>query len=111
MKVRAYLSRSRISPRKVAIVLDQIRNRPAAAALVVLDNLTKRGAKIVKKLLQSAIANAVNNSGLETESLMIAEAYVTQGPTLKRFQARAHGRAFPILKRTSHITIVLDDNK
>ena len=111
MKVQAHLKTIRISPRKVSLVLDQIRAQSAIKAVAILDNTPKRAAKPVKKLLQSAIANAVNNNGLDADKLIISQVFVTEGPTIKRFRPRAHGRAFPIMKRTSHITIEVDDQK
>ena len=109
MQVKAHARTVRIAPRKVQLVLSAIRRASAVKALSTLDNLPKRAAAVVKKLLQSAIANAVNNHALETQDLVIKEVFVTSGPTAKRFQPRAHGRAFPIRKRTSNITIILDD--
>lgn len=111
MQVKAHVKSVRIAPRKVQLVLAAIRRASVITALSILDNLPKRGARIVKKLLQSAIANAVNNNGLETQDLMIKEIFVTEGATMKRFQPRAHGRAFPIRKRTSNITVILDDQQ
>jgi large subunit ribosomal protein L22 len=111
MEANAKLNMIRISPRKVRLVVDTIRNKSVANAIATLKNLDKAAAEPVLKLLNSAIANAVNNNGMDADKLFVKETYVNAGPTLKRFRPRAHGRAFQILKRTSHITIVVSDNK
>ena len=98
----------RIPSRKVHIVLDLIRGKSADQALAILMNTPKAAAPIVAKVLNSAIANAENNLELNRDDLYVAEVYANQGPTLMRFRARARGRASRIRKRTSHITIVLD---
>ncbi|AHF57419.1 50S ribosomal protein L22 [Spiroplasma eriocheiris CCTCC M 207170] len=99
----------RISPRKVSLVADLIRNKKVGEAIVILDNTNKKSSVPVKKLVKSAVANAVNNNGLDADKLFIKEIFVNEGPTLKRFRPRAHGRAYEILKRTSHITITVSD--
>ena len=101
----------RISSRKVKIVIDLIRGKKVDEALAILMFTPKSAAPIVEKLLNSAIANAENNLMLNRDSLYVAEVYANQGPTLKRYWARSHGRADTILKRTSHITIILDEAK
>ena len=101
----------RISPRKVKIVIDLIRGKKVDDALAILMYTPKSAAPVVEKLLNSAIANAENNLEMNRDSLYVAEVYANQGPTLKRYWARSHGRADMILKRTSHITIVLDQAK
>lgn len=98
----------RISPYKVRIVLDVIRGKSYEQAKAILENTPKAASEPVKKVLMSAAANAENNLGMSKDNLFVAEAYADQGPTLKRVMPRAQGRAFRILKRTSHITIVLD---
>ncbi len=98
----------RISSRKVKIVIDMIRGKKVDEALNILEFTPKAAALPVKKLLQSAIANAENNLDLDPSNLYVAEVYANQGPTLKRYRPRDHGRATPIMKRTSHIGIVLD---
>ncbi len=98
----------RIPSRKVKIVLDLIRGRSADQALAILMNTPKAASPIVAKVLNSAIANAENNLELDRGTLYVAECYANQGPTLKRFHPRSRGQAFSILKRTSHITVVLD---
>ena len=98
----------RISPFKVRIVLDIIRGKGYREAVAILENTPKAACEPVKKVLMSAAANAEHNQGLNKDNLFVAVAYADQGPTLKRVRPRAQGRAFRILKRTSHITIVLD---
>lgn len=98
----------RISPTKVRAVLDLIRGKSYREALGILNNLQKASFEPVKKVLNSAAANAEHNLGMNKDSLYVAECYADGGPVLKRVMPRAQGRAFRILKRTSHITIVLD---
>lgn len=98
----------RISPRKVQIVIDLIRGKKVDDALAILAYTPKSAAPIVEKVLASAIANAENNMELDRSTLYVAEVYANQGPTLKRYWARSHGRADMIKKHTSHITVVLD---
>jgi large subunit ribosomal protein L22 len=111
MEARAYLRNERIAPRKVQIVLDLIRNKPVDVALATLDLTPKAASPIVAKLLKSAIANAENNFSMNRDSLYVSEAFVNAGPTLKRIMPRAQGRAFRILKRTSHITIAVSEKE
>ena len=108
---RAVARYIRISSRKVKIVIDLIRGKKVDEALAILMYTPKSAAPVVEKLLRSAIANAENNLGMDHESLYVAEVFANQGPTLKRYWARSHGRADTILKRTSHITVVLDEAK
>ena len=108
---RAIARYVRISSRKVKIVIDLIRGKKVNDALAILMYTPKSAAPVVEKLLNSAIANAENNLEMNRDSLYVAEVYANQGPTLKRYWARSHGRADQILKRTSHITIVLDEAK
>ena len=98
----------RVAPRKAQIVVDLIRGKQVDEALAILQFTPKAASPIVEKLLNSAIANAENNLEMDRGSLYVAEVYANQGPTLKRYWARSHGRADMIHKRTSHITIVLD---
>lgn len=106
---KAEVKYARISPRKVKIVIDLIRNKPVGEALAILKHTPKAASEIVEKLLLSAMANAENNHGMNVEDLYVAEIYSNAGPMLKRIRARAQGRAFRILKRTSHTTIVLKE--
>ena len=108
---KAKLSYARISPRKVKIVIDLIRNKPVGEALAILKHTPKAASFIVEKLLLSAIANAENNHGMDVSKLYVAECSVCPGPTLKRIRPKDHGRAHRILKRTSHINIVLKERE
>lgn len=108
-EARAKVSYARISSRKVKTVIDLIRNKNVGEALAILKFTPKAAADIVEKLLNSAIANAENNHEMDVEKLYVAEIFANQGPTLKRVMPRAKGRAFRIRKRTSHITVVLDE--
>ncbi|MBO4573133.1 MAG: 50S ribosomal protein L22 [Clostridia bacterium] len=107
-RARACAKFIRISPYKVRVVLDLVRGKGVAEAVAILDNCTKAGALPIKKVVQSAAANAEHNLGMNPADLYIAECYADMGPTLKRMQPMAHGRGFRILKRTSHITVILD---
>ena len=111
MEARAYLKYARISPRKVEIVLDLIRNKPANVAMAILKNTPKAASEPVAKLLKSAVANAENNKSMDPSKLYVAECFVCPGPILKRIRPRAQGRAFRILKRSSHVTMVLKEKE
>jgi len=106
---KAILRYARISPRKVKIVMDLIKNKDIDEAYGILRYTPKAASDILFKLLKSAEANATNNNGLDRDNLYIAEGFANPGPTLKRIQARAQGRANRIRKRTSHITIVVKE--
>jgi large subunit ribosomal protein L22 len=100
----------RISPRKIRLVLQLIRQQNADVAVARLSNLHRAAAPVVLKVLKSALANAINvDSNVDVDSLVITEAFANEGATLKRFRPRAMGRAGRILKRTSHVTIVLGE--
>jgi large subunit ribosomal protein L22 len=109
METRAKLTYARISPQKCRLVADQIRGLPVEKALQLLAFSPKKGADIVKKVLESAIANAEHNDGADIDELKVSQIFVDQGPTLKRMRARAKGRGNRILKRTSHITVMVAD--
>lgn len=111
MQATAIANHIRISPRKVKLVLDIIRNQPADKALAILKYTPKAACEVLEKLLKSAIANAENNKGMNRSDLYVAEAYACPGPTMKRLNIRARGRADRMLKRTSHITIILDSKE
>ena len=100
-----------ISPRKVRLATRLIQGKSARIAGSELKFSEKNSARMLEKLLRSALANAKHNFGLEAEKLFIKEVRVDQGPTLKRFAPRAFGRAYPIRKRSSHITLVLSDEE
>jgi large subunit ribosomal protein L22 len=109
MQVSATLKHARISPQKCRLVADQIRGLPVEKALNVLTFSSKKAAGMVRKVLESAIANAEHNEGADIDELAVAAVYVNEGRTLKRFRARAKGRGNRILKRNSHITITVGD--
>ncbi len=101
----------RIAPRKARLVMDLIRGKDVDNALSVLRFTPRKGAKIIEKVLNSAVANAQNNHDMNKGELFIAQGYVDEGPVLKRFRPRAQGRASRIRKRTSHITLILEERK
>jgi len=109
METSAKLSYARISPQKCRLVADQIRGLPVEKALQLLAFSPKKGAGLVKKVLESAIANAEHNDGADIDELKVSRIFIDQGPTLKRMHARAKGRGNRILKRTSHITVMVAD--
>ncbi len=109
MEVRSIYKYARISPFKVREVTREIQGLPVSAALDLLAFTPKKAAFLINKTLKSAIANAENNANLKPDGLVVKEAIVGEGPTIKRIMARARGSASPILKRTSHIRIVLTD--
>lgn len=111
MEAKAELRYSRISSRKIKIVLDLIRGKSALEAMTILKYTNKAAAPLLSKLLKSAMANAVNNNKMDEKKLVVAEGYSNQGPTLKRIMPRAQGRAYQIRKRTSHTTLVLKEAK
>jgi large subunit ribosomal protein L22 len=111
MEARAYLKYARISPRKVQIVLDLIRNKPVGVAMAILKHTPKAASESLQKLLKSAIANAENNHSMDISKLYVSQCFVSPGPILKRIRPRAQGRAFQILKRTSHVTMVLKEQE
>lgn len=111
METKASAKYIRVSARKARLVVDLIRGKDVAEAQQILDFSDKAAARVVSKILNSAIANAEHNNGLNTDDLFVAKAYVDEGPTLKRFRPRAMGRATRINKRTSHITVVLDERE
>ena len=106
---RATLSLARISVTKACYILDAIRGKGVAEASGILTYSSRYGAQIISKLLDSAVANAQNNNGMNPDDLYIAECYANKGPTMKRIRPRAQGRAYRIEKRLSNITIVLDE--
>ena len=105
---RACAKYVRISPYKVRVVLDLVRGKSVNEAVAILENTSKAGAEPIKKVVLSAAANAEHNLGMNVADLKIAECYADMGPTLKRMQPVSKGRGYRILKRTSHITVVLD---
>jgi len=109
MEAVAKLRYAGISPQKARLVADQIRNMPVERALNLLTFSQKKAGAMIKKVLESAIANAEHNEGADIDELRVSRAFVDEGPTQKRFHARARGRGDRILKRSSHITIGVSD--
>jgi large subunit ribosomal protein L22 len=109
MEVKARLKFARIAPRKARLVADLVRGKRSQEALNILNFTKKAAAKILIKLLKSAIANATQKKTIDIDRLYVKQIMVDEGPTMKRYQARALGRATTIRKRTSHINIVLDE--
>ena len=109
MEAKAHLKYARISPRKVKIVLDLIRGKDVAQAMAILKKTPKSASEYLTKLLRSAVANAENNFNMDASKLYVSECFVCPGPILKRIMPRAQGRAFRILKRTSHVTITVKE--
>ncbi|OZS44388.1 50S ribosomal protein L22 [Photobacterium sanguinicancri] len=100
---------ARISPQKARLVADQLRGKPVDQALEILQFSNKKAAELIKKVLESAIANAEHNEGADIDDLNVAKIFVDEGPIMKRIMPRAKGRADRILKRSSHITVVVAD--
>lgn len=111
MQAKAIAKSVRIAPRKVRLVVDLIRGKDVAEAIAILKHTQRGASPVVEKVLNSAIANAEHNYELDTDNLMISEAYVNEGATMKRFRPRAQGSASKINKRTSHITVVVTEKK
>lgn len=111
MEARAIAKYIRISPLKVNYIAREIRGKNVDEALAILKFTPKRGAKELEKVLKSAIANAENNFDLDKDNLYVKEAYANDGPTMKRWRPRSQGRAYPILKRSSHIGIVVEERE
>ena len=111
MEAKATLNYTRISPRKVGLVLDLIRNKPVDLAAAILENTPKAACELMTKLLKSACANAENNFEMDPDNLYVKEAYVTPGPILKRMRFVSRAGVHRVNKRTSHITIVVAEKE
>jgi len=109
METKAAARFIRISPRKARLVMDQVRGMKAEEALNKLSFAPQKGARILKKLIDSAVANAEQNANVDVDALYIKRIYADEGPILKRWRPRAQGRATRIRKRTSHLTVILDE--
>ena len=109
MEAKALARHIRIAPRKVRIVMDLIRGKNVGEAFAILKHVPKVGSEVLEKVLKSAVANAEHNYDMNSDNLYISEAYVDPGPTLKRIHPRSRGQAFKILKRTSHISIIVKE--
>src|SRR5690625_7121537 len=111
MQSKAVAKTVRIAPRKARVVVSWIRGKHIGEAIAIIKHSHRSASPVLEKLINSAIANAEHNYEMDAEDLMVTEAYVDEGPTLKRFRPRAQGRATAINKRTSHITVVLTEKK
>lgn len=111
MQAKAVARHIRISPRKARLVIDLVRGKSVNEALAILRFTPKRASYHIAKVVQSAAANAEHNYNLNRDALVISQAFVDPGPTWKRFHPRQRGQAFPILKRTSHITVVVAEQE
>ncbi|MGM7637256.1 50S ribosomal protein L22 [Bacillus sp. REN10] len=111
MEAKAVVRTVRIAPRKARLVIDLIRGKQVGEAVAILRHTPKVASPVIEKLLKSAVANAEHNYDMDINNLVVKQAFVDEGPTLKRFRPRAMGRASQINKRTSHITIVVSEKK
>lgn len=111
MKVQAVAKYIRISPRKMKAICNLVRGKNADEAIAILKFIPRKGARILLKVLKSAIANAENNNEMSADKLFIQEVYANQGPTLKRWNAGSMGRANPVLSRSSHVGVVVAEKK
>ena len=109
MAAKAVAKYIRIAPRKIRVVMDLIRGKNIGEAFAILKYTPKVGADVIEKVLKSAVANAEHNNDMNVDNLFISAAYVDQGPTLKRIHPRSRGQAFKILKRSSHVTVVVKE--
>lgn len=111
MQARAIAKYERISPLKVHFICKEIRGKQVDEALAILKFTPKKGARILEKVLNSAIANAEHNYGLDRENLFVSQAYANDAPTMKRWRPKAKGMAYPILKRSSHVGVVVEERE
>ena len=111
MEARAIAKNVKIAPRKARLVVDLVRGKSVIEADVILANINKEAARLIRKVLTSATANAENNLGLKKENLKVSQAFIDEGLVMKRMKFGSRGHVDPIKKRTSHITIVVSDNK
>mgnify|MGYP001147688518 FL=1 len=111
MEAKAIAKYVRISPLKVGYICDEIRGKQVDEALSILKFTPKKGAKALEKVLKSAVANAENNFNLDRDNLFVSEAYANEGPRMKRFRPKARGMAYPIIKRSSHIGVVVKERE
>ena len=109
MEAKAVAKYIRSAPRKIRVVMDLIRGKNIGEAFAILKYTPKVGADVIEKVLKSAVANAEHNNDMNVDNLFISAAYVDQGPTLKRIHPRSRGQAFKILKRSSHVTVVVKE--
>jgi large subunit ribosomal protein L22 len=109
MESKALLKHSRVSPQKTRLLADQVRSKQIADALRMLNLLGTKRARIIAKVLNSAVANAMNTGMMDVDNLYVKSIQIDEGPTMKRFRPRAQGKANRIIKRTSHIAVVLEE--
>ncbi|MCX7779988.1 MAG: 50S ribosomal protein L22 [Negativicutes bacterium] len=109
MEAKAVAKYVRIAPRKIRVVIDLIRGKNVGEAFAILKHTPKVGSEVVEKVLKSAVANAEHNYDMNADNLYVAAAYVDQGPTMKRIHPRSRGQAFKILKRSSHVSVVVKE--
>lgn len=109
MEAKAIAKYVRIAPRKIRIVVDLIRGKNVGEAFAILKHTPKVGSEVVEKVLKSAVANAEHNYDMNTDKLYVAAVFVDQGPTMKRIHPRSRGQAFKILKRSSHVSVVVKE--
>ena len=111
MEAKAIVRNVRMTPRKMKLICDLIRGKDANTAMAIILNTPKAASEVMAKLLKSAMANAENNFNMDPDALYVKEVHVAPGPVMKRVMPRAQGRAFRILKRTSHVTVVLAEKE
>jgi large subunit ribosomal protein L22 len=111
VQAKAVATHIRIAPRKIRIVIDLIRGKSIGEAFAILKFTPKVGSEVIEKVLKSTVANAEHNYDMNSDNLYVAAAYVDQGPTLKRIHPRSRGQAFKILKRTSHVTVIVKERE
>lgn len=111
MEARATAKYLDVSPRKARLVVDTVRGRPVKQALAMLQFMPQKSAQHVRKVIQSAAANAENNYSMDIDSLFVSTIFVDEGPTQRRFRPRAHGRVSPLLKRSSHVTAIVAEKE
>ncbi len=111
MEARATAKYIDVSPRKARLVADAVRGRPVKQALAMLEFMPQKSARHVRKVIQSAVANAENNYAMDVESLYVSSIWVNEGPTQRRYRPRAHGRVSPLLKRSSHVTAIVAEKE
>ncbi|MFT5390291.1 MAG: large subunit ribosomal protein L22 [Gammaproteobacteria bacterium] len=110
METTAKLKFTRLAPQKARLVADQVRGLPVEDAVELLQYSPKKAARVIRKVMESAIANAEHNEGADIDELKVSAIFIDEGPTMKRFRARARGRSNRIVKTTSHVTVTVSDD-
>jgi large subunit ribosomal protein L22 len=110
METTAKLKFTRLAPQKARLVADQVRGLPVEDAVELLQYSPKKAARVIRKVMESAIANAEHNEGADIDELKVSAIFIDEGPTMKRFRARARGRSNQIVKTTSHVTVTVSDD-